>query len=95
MPQIDLSPDEYEQWLEFRGQRTPSPERVLAGLIGQIREQLELSGMDIISLAKKVGMQPYHVRTILSIDKPSDPKLTTVVKIMSGLNMSLKVGEIQ
>jgi DNA-binding phage protein len=95
MPKLELTDEELAEWHAYRGLTQASPDKVLAGLIGQIRQELLLSGMGDIQLAKRIGMQPHHLRTILSIDEPSDPKFTTVVKIMSGLNMQLITGEIK
>jgi len=95
MPKITLSDDEYDAFLEFRGKRHASPDRVLAGFLDQIRAKMELAGWDVIEFAKRVDMQSSHLRKVLSTEKPSDPKFTTIVKIANGLNLTLRLENLE
>ena len=91
MPKLDLTDEELAEWRAFRGLTQASPEKVTAGLIAQIRNQLEVTGIDILELSKRVQMQPAHIRTILSLEKPSNPTVASVAKICNGLNMQLSL----
>ena len=90
----EITNQEYKEFLKFKTLKAESPMSVVANIIDRIRDELEGSAMDEIELAKSVSMQPGHLRKVLSISKPSDPKLSTVVKVAAGLNLTFQV-EVQ
>ena len=91
MPKINLSDAEYIEYLEFRGKKHDSPDKVLQGIITRIVSEIDLTESTLLEFAKRVEMQPQHLRMILSKDKPSDPKFTTLVKVLNGLNIKLRM----
>jgi DNA-binding phage protein len=86
---------EYLEFLKLKTLKTESPKSVVANIIDRIRTELEASAMDEIELAKAVGMQPAHLRKVLSKVNSSDPKMTTLVKIANGLNLSFYMKAIK
>ena len=88
MQHTDLTPEEVELIEQYRS-KTVSPEQVARNLITEINDQRLAAEVTVAELAKKSGLQVTQLKNILG--KKTDPKLSTVCKMLNALNLHLNM----
>ena len=91
MQHTDLTPEEVAL-IEKHRSKTVSPEQKAKNLIAIIEDQRLAAEVTVAELAKKSGLQVTQLKNILG--KKTDPKLSTLCKILNALSLNLKM-EIQ
>lgn len=88
MQHTDLTPEEVEL-IEQHRSKTVSPEQVARNLITEINDRRLAAEVTEAELAKRSGLQVTQLKNILG--KKTDPKLSTICKILNALSVNLKM----